>query len=201
MLTKIKIVLLDPRLFFEKIKSETNFKITFSYFFILALFGTMMGALLSYSMQGVFNDFIGQVLRMSIIPFTSFYFLQVGFFFFILKILLSFIFTATLHGWISSFGGQGNFLQTYQLYVYSRTPSLLLSWIPLIGFFAWVYSFFLLIIGTREVHQLETKKVIMLYFIPLAIILLFVLLYTILIIIVIKYNPEIFKEILSLFSQ
>jgi len=201
MLTKIKTVLLDPKLFFEKIKTETDFKIAFSYFFVLALFGIMMGALLSYSMQGVYNDFIGNVLRMSLVPMASIYFLQIGVFIFILKVLFSFLFKAVLNGWISSFGGQGNFLKTYQLYVYSRTPALLFGWIPIIGFFAWIYSFFLLIIGTKEVHQLKTKKVIMLYFIPIAIILIFVLLYTILMIIVIKYNPEIFAEILSLFSQ
>jgi hypothetical protein len=201
LLTKIKTVLFDPRLFFEKIQSETDFKIAFSYFFVLALFGIMMGALLSFSMQGIFNGYISNVLKMSIVPMTGIYFLQIGIFIFILKVLFSFLFTAILNGWISSFGGKGNYLKTYQLYVYSRTPSLLFGWIPIVGLFAWVYSFSLLIIGTKEVHQLETKKVIMLYFIPLAIILIFVFLYMVLMIMVIKYNPEIFAEILSLFPQ
>ncbi len=57
-------------------------------------------------------------------------------------------------------GGRGDFADSFTSAVYSQTPSLLLGWIPVIGFFFGLWSLVLLFLGIRELHEVDTTKAI-----------------------------------------
>lgn len=57
-------------------------------------------------------------------------------------------------------GGRGDFADSFKSAVYSQTPSLLLGWIPVIGFLFSLWSIVLLFLGVRELHEVDTMKAI-----------------------------------------
>ena len=57
-------------------------------------------------------------------------------------------------------GGRGDFADSFKSAVYSQTPSLLLGWIPVIGFLFALWSIVLLFLGVRELHEVDTMKAI-----------------------------------------
>lgn len=76
--------------------------------------------------------------------------------------LLSFVWAALLHGWIKLFRGKGTYADTYAAFSYSRAPLSLLGWIPFIGNFAALYSFYVLAIGISVRHNMRLRKALLL---------------------------------------
>ena len=58
------------------------------------------------------------------------------------------------HGLVLLVGGR-KWIKTFAAVVYSSTPSLLLSWVPIIGFLAYVWSLILLVIGLAKIHKIS----------------------------------------------
>jgi len=171
MIDKIKDVLLKPMFFFDKIKEEKGVKKAFIYFAVLAFFSTLLAYLISLVMPaysiGVLEKTFGvtvpeEAIRVSTIFTTIFYY--------VLSLGFAFVVAALLHVWILIFGGKEGYEKSYQLYVYSHTPTYLLGWIPFLGFFAGIYSLILLILGTEEMHGIARRRAILMYVIPVAII-------------------------------
>ncbi|PIZ51232.1 hypothetical protein COY27_04380 [Candidatus Woesearchaeota archaeon CG_4_10_14_0_2_um_filter_33_13] len=188
---KIKLVLMEPLLFFDKLRSEQGIKSSFLYFLILSLFGVVMGLIINAiwptMATSLLQKFMGITLptetSQSTIIFTTLSF-------WLLSLLLSFIWAGLLHAWILVFSGKENYEKTYQLYVYSKTPSFVFGWIPFFSLFAWVYSLILLVVGTEKIHSISRKKAILMYLIPVGIFLLLAIGFIFLTAVMIKNNPE-----------
>ena len=55
------------------------------------------------------------------------------------------------------------------------TETLLVSWIPIIGWIASLYGLYLAIVGIREVHNTTTGKAVLVVLIPVAVLVLLAL--------------------------
>lgn len=170
-LQHIRMVLGQPVDFFKQRKREHGVGDAFSYFAVLSLFSTIMG----FIMSKVYEDPAQELITMLGLPpppvlsvTGEVFSILLGF---VIGLGLSFVLAGVLHLWLLLFGAKAGYEKTYQLSVYSATPSLLLSWVPVVGFFAWLYGVYLLVVGTQHVHGFSTKKSILVYVVPLAVLL------------------------------
>ena len=79
---------------------------------------------------------------------------------FIIGILLLALVSIFLHIGTRIMDGRGDFADSFKSVVYAQTPSMLLSWIPFIGFIVWIWSVVLLVLGVRELHEMDTMKAV-----------------------------------------
>ncbi len=175
LLNKIKSVLVEPLKFFDSLKKEKGVKQAFIYFMLLSLFSTVLGFIVFLFTQPLMYDLASKMLGVELpkSPYSNLQNILFTVLGYLLGLGISFISAALLHVWILIFGGIGKFEKTYQLCVYSKTPALLLGWIPGVGFVIWLYDLVLLIIGTQRLHRISRTKSILMYVIPLVIILAF----------------------------
>lgn len=176
LIEKIKSVLFEPSKFFENLKKEKGIMESLDYLAVLLAFSTVMGVIVNYFLQPKINAWLYSLLGIPLLPPTMtfwniFVFPLLGYF---LALAFSFVGAGLLHVWILIFGGKADYEKTYQLSVYSRTPSLVFGWIPFVGFFASLYGLALLIIGTQKVHGIGRTRAILMYVIPLSIIFLLI---------------------------
>ncbi len=102
--------------------------------------------------------------------YSQFTIVGLTFFGYVFGLAFSFVSAGLLHLWILIFGGKSDYSKTYQLSVYSLTPSIILRWIPFIGFFSSFYALYILIVGTPEIHrEISMKKSILMYVIPVVV--------------------------------
>lgn len=75
---------------------------------------------------------------------------------------------AIYHILIGIFVGRGNagFDATLRVYAYTSVTGLL-SWIPILGYLAILYGFFLAFIGIQEVHRTTTRRALGVILVPL----------------------------------
>lgn len=79
---------------------------------------------------------------------------------FIVGLLLLALVSIFLHVGTRVMSGRGDFADSFKSVVYAQTPSMLLGWIPVIGFIIWIWSIVLLVIGVRELHEMDTMKAV-----------------------------------------
>lgn len=171
--------MLEPARFFDTLKKETGVKTAFLYLLILGLWSAVLGLLVnllfkdySYNLMSKFLSKIA-ISAVPLVQQTTGQTIFWGVLGYGLILVLGFIFAGILHGWILLFGGKEKYAKTYQLYIYSATPGLVLGWIPFIGFLTWIYDLVLLIIGTQKVHKISPMKSILMYVIPAVLLILF----------------------------
>ncbi|WP_460006513.1 YIP1 family protein [Methanogenium cariaci] len=75
------------------------------------------------------------------------------------------IFAAYMHIWVYIAGGREGITETWKAVIYASTPSLLLGWIPVVGFVMWAWSLVLIIIGIRELQEMTTTRAVLAVFI------------------------------------
>ncbi|MBS3148241.1 YIP1 family protein [Candidatus Woesearchaeota archaeon] len=165
--TIISDILFHPSKFFTKIKSERGFADSFTFLAVWLLISVVLSTAIGYAMQPIVDEllakYLGEAAPQEPVAFEWALAIGLGY---PLGLLLSFVSAALLHVWILIFGGKADYVKSYQLYVYSRTPDLLFSWIPIINFFVWIYSFYLLIVGTQRVHGIRQSTAILMYVVP-----------------------------------
>ena len=66
-----------------------------------------------------------------------------------------------LHIWVYLVGGRKGMEQTIKAFMYGVTPSLILGWIPIVGFIAGIWALIVEIIGVRQLHDLTTGKAVL----------------------------------------
>lgn len=66
-----------------------------------------------------------------------------------------------LHIWVYLVGGRNGIGETIKAVIYGMTPSLLLGWIPIVGFIAGIWALIVEIIGVRQLHDLTTGKAVL----------------------------------------
>ncbi len=174
-INKLKIVLFQPTSFFAHLKKEQGVKTAFLYFLVVSFIGIFFAFLIS-PFYTPFITSLANLLGNKVAVPTFSQRVVASFFNFLFGLGLSFVGAALLHLWILIFGGRAPYSKTYQLSVYSSTPTFLLGWIPVLGLFSVIYNLVLLIIGTQQIHGLSKKKVLLMYLIPFALLLVFLLL-------------------------
>ena len=68
------------------------------------------------------------------------------------------IFSLWLHLWVYLLGGRKGLFETAKAVIYGMTPSMLLGWIPFLGFLFFLWSIVLQIIGIRELQEMSSGK-------------------------------------------
>lgn len=174
-LKRIKGILAEPSKFFnylvkQKNKKEKGLGNAFVYFLALSAFATILGSIIGWIFQPVWISLAAKFIPMFeglAIPRTPIVlmalFAVLGY---IIGIVASFIWAAILHVWILIFGGKENYTETYKLSVYSRTPGFVFGWIPVVGWFTWIWSLVLLIIGTQKMQKISRLRAVLMYVIP-----------------------------------
>lgn len=88
-------------------------------------------------------------------------------------LMLNFAAAGILHLLIMAFGGKEGYSKTYQLLIYSMTPSYLLGWIPYVSILSPIWTFVLLVISTMRMQKMSKAKAVWLYVIVYMLIILF----------------------------
>ncbi len=162
-IAKTKKIIFSPKEFFKDL-NEPKIKDAF----VFAAFWSLVRAVLAFLISIPIASVFGKSL--------SYPQVVLGF---IAELIIGFVAAFLLYLWLRLFGGKGNYLKTYQLYVYSNTPNMLLGWLPIISIIAGIYGLYILIVGTREIHKIGNKKSILIYLIPMIVIVILLLVGTI----------------------
>ena len=170
-LKRVKQILFSPASFFSSIEKEKGIKNTFIYLSIILIIPTLLSPLKLLYVQKETFDLLAQNIQLSTTQ-AVILFMVAGY---VISLFFSFVTAFILFVWLKMFKGKHPFDQAYKLIVYSNTPSYLTSWIPFIGGFSFIYSFILLIIGTKQIYKFSSLKATLLYLIPTIIILVLLL--------------------------
>ena len=162
---KMQYLISNPKLFFDKAKSEKGIKEALLTFVIVA-FGV---SILQYGMT-FFMRFL--------LPQSYGYFGYLGLFgpFFIIggfliSIAMSLLYAGIVHSLVMVFKGQGSYAETYKAYAYGMIPAMILLLIPFIGFFGGIYSLALIVIGLSRLHNLTIGKAVIAVLAPILLLL------------------------------
>lgn len=168
---RVKGFLLNPVESFNKYKTE-EFGEAFKYYLVLAVIGSILTALVSAlgmgSYMGAVPGFGGAGLGIAMIA---------GFFIFmlIMWIIGLFIGSAIVHIFVIILGGKQGFIKTVMAMIYSSTPSMLLSWIPVIGILAGLWALVLEVLALREIQEMSTARAILAIILPVIVIVILVM--------------------------
>jgi hypothetical protein len=159
---KLKGFLLTPVETFQKSREDT-LGATFSYYIVLAIISAILVTLLYTA--------IASLSPLSTLPGFAGMFPAVLFVILIITYIIApFIGGAWLHIFVWLLGGRNGYIQTVKSMMYGGTPSLLLSWIPLVSIIGAIWTVILEIIGIRELHGISTGRAVAAVVISLVII-------------------------------
>ena len=149
---KIKYIVSDPNLFFERVKLEQGIKNSILMYAIVGAFFSVISYAFSFGMMSMISRGYGGLgefgFLYSALPFVM---LGVG-------LIMTFIYSGLIHALIIAFKGEGTYSSSYNVYAYSMIPYLIFSVIPMVGFLAIIYSIILMIIGISKVHNISKGK-------------------------------------------
>ena len=83
-----------------------------------------------------------------------------------------FLVVGLIHLFIKLVGGKSDYNATFKLTCYSYAPSLL-SFVPVLGIIAYIYSVVLQVIGTHKLHNITLGKSALAILLPIIILMLF----------------------------
>ncbi|GAB7016423.1 YIP1 family protein [Methanogenium cariaci] len=72
-----------------------------------------------------------------------------------------------LHIFVYIAGGRKDVSTTLRAIIYSYTPKMLFGWVPLIGFFADLWTIGLAILAIRELHEISTARAVIAVILPI----------------------------------
>lgn len=174
LIDRCKLLVTDPYGFFEQTKTEVGMGEAFRVYAFLSAFSVLIGVFMNRlfinsSTLSAFSKATGILLPHSLESLQSpqlmwqLIFAVIGY---LLGLLIVFIGAAMLHLWIMICGGKGTYAETFRLHVYRNIPVFLVSWIPVVGAFSWIYRVVLTIIGTHKIHGLSKRRAIVMFVIP-----------------------------------
>lgn len=161
-LEKIKGFLMEPSKTFDAVKDEPLVEAVKYYAVIAAVYsallalmfafaGSLMGSMMGFGSLGTMMG-AGAGIGAAVILFVMFL---------VFAIAGAFIGGAILHIFVYIVGGRKGIAQTIKAGMYGSTPSLLLGWIPFIGFIAAIWSLVVEIVGIRQLHELTTGRAVL----------------------------------------
>lgn len=164
-LNKIKKILVDPKGFFESNKKDTSVETALKFNAILLIVSVVTGALFTSAIIKPLANISGVNSNISISSLILGY---------IMALVGTFIAAGIMHLWIKLFGGKGDYVKTFQMFVYANTPRMLFSWIPVLGTIgAPIYGLYIWIVGAVVLHGFSKKKAFLVLALPAIIITVF----------------------------
>jgi hypothetical protein len=143
----IKGFVLSPVETFRKVK-DTDYNDTLVYFLVLVLINTVLSVLIMrVSLPSVWSVFNSIFERTGIRTMSGSGIVNGAVLMIIVDLVLLFIGAAWLHLWVYLFGGRKSYRETLKALAFGETPALLLGWIPLVGFLAWIWSLAVSVLG------------------------------------------------------
>ncbi len=161
-LEKVKGFLTEPSKTFDAVKDEPLEEAVKYYAIIAAVYsallalmfafaGSLMGSMMGFGSLGTMMG-AGAGIGAAVILFVTFL---------VIMIAGAFIGGAILHIFVYIAGGRKGIAQTIKAGMYGSTPSLLLGWIPFIGFIAAIWSLVVEIVGIRQLQELTTGRAVL----------------------------------------
>ena len=167
---KIKYLISNPDVFFEKIKSEKSIKDAFLIDAIARAFIASLTYFFIFSIILIFarnyQDYFG--------PNSGFIIPLIIFGWFFIGIFKNFIVSGIIYLILKMYKITNAYQKTYNVYVYSSLPSLVISIIPYVGLLSWIYSYYLMITGMAKVHNISIGKSALACLLPILILILIV---------------------------
>jgi len=165
---KVKGFLISPVHTFQEVKDEAM-KGALRYFIAWIIIFSIMFAIAVTFILPIEN--LGPI--QPLIDITQGIYSGIAFFFMALiaGIFSIFIGAGILHIGAILVGGKNGYRQTFKASVYSLTPSFILGWFPLLLIPISIWSFILVILGLRELHDISTGKAFLAAILPTIIIL------------------------------
>ncbi len=170
MLTIIKQVLMEPNTFFSSLYRERGIRDSFMFLGILMLFYVIISGILGWILL---NTYFAGFYTLTIWQYAGLLILI-----YFIALAVSFVIGGILFLWVKIWGGRNlSYDKAYQLYVFSRTPTMIFGWIPFVNYLIWIWSTILLIIGTISWFGIQKGRAILMYIIPIALVLVVYLIY------------------------
>jgi len=148
---RVKFVLTRPRDFFDEVLHEKGYRKSTNYFALLIAVNTIVSTVVFFIVNpldaGVHLGYLTLSILIAVVT----------------RVIYALVGVSLVHFWIKRFGGVAGYVKTYQVFVYSRTPGLIVERIPILGGLANIYSFYLQIIGVAKIHKISYRKVIAAY--------------------------------------
>lgn len=183
---KAKGFLLAPAESFRKSRGD-SLGPAFRYYVVLLIIYSILAAIVSVAVgMYAFNDMIAQLAQSGIVgsaladalgnmgSFVAAMTIFAVYLFFLISLLGIFITGLVFHAFVLLFGGEKGVRKTITTTMYASTPYFLLGWIPYVSIIGYIWYLVLLIIGIREMQEIDTGKALLVVITP--IILVFILL-------------------------
>lgn len=170
--TKGREVLTHPSEFYKKESKKEGLKAAFIYYLLLTLFSIILSIVFVYLIYPLLFQIAPQAFPQVEQQVTISQVLVYLIGSFVVAQIAGFVYAGILHLWIRLFKGKKAYAVTYKMYVYSRTPVVLFGWLPYLSPVAWVYSVYLMIVGTECLFGFSKRKAFIVYALPLALLVL-----------------------------
>ncbi|MBI4010583.1 MAG: YIP1 family protein [Candidatus Aenigmarchaeota archaeon] len=159
-LGKIWFSVFRPKEFFDYIEEENKAYSSMLYFALLLT--------LTLPLHFVIIGFIGNDFSLSV-------FIEL-----LSNLIIGAIFTLILlpfyHLFVYIFGGRNGIKRSVQILLYGATPTIAVSWIPIVPLLVVFYSIYVTVIGLKKLHEMSTMRAVLAYIIPFLILVTLVIL-------------------------
>ena len=159
---RIKKICFKPREFFDFVKYEDN------VWTAIVFFGLMLVTVipLHYAMTSILSQELNLDTFLELIGNM------------LLGLVFTFILIPFYHLFVWVFGGRNGIKKTTQTLLYGATPTILVSWIPIVSLIVAFYSMYVTIVGLKVLQDMKTWKAVLSYIVPFAILVVLVILST-----------------------
>ncbi len=144
---KFRLIFSNPVKFFHSVNDATISNSLIMYVVIAAII-SLISVGLSFLLSSIF---LYRIIGFGI----GFLFYPI---FFGINLALTFVYAGITHLIVKLLKGEGSYVNTYNVTAYSMVPSLVLSIIPIIGFFSLIYSIVLMVFGLSIQHNISKGK-------------------------------------------
>ena len=149
-LGKIWYSIFRPKEFFGYIIGEDNVYSSMLFFILLSL--------IILPLHFIVTGFIGN-------DFSSSVFIELLF-----NLTIGAVFTLLLlpfyHLFVYIFGGRNGIKRSVQTFLYGATPTIAVSWIPIVPILVSFYSVYVIITGLKKLQAMSTMRALLAYLIP-----------------------------------
>ncbi len=166
-LEKIKLLFSNPTGFFDEVREDNIKK---SLFLIVITY--LVYILFSIGISLILRPFFGPLNPLFFLSGSSYSYLSYIIYavLFTIAILGTFVYSGICHLTLKLMGHDLNYSQTYNVITYSLIPSVILSIIPLVGLFSFIYSIILMVFGFSSYYNISKGKAVVVVLLPLIII-------------------------------
>jgi len=168
---KMKGFLLEPSKTFDGVKKESLGE-AFKYFLVPLVIGSLLSAIVVGVVTGMIAGLLGSLWFGGLGPLAGLAGGGVGaivyfIYMIIVGIVAIFVGGLWMHIWVYLLGGRKGLSQTIKALMYGATPSLLLSWIPIINFIGVIWSIVLDILGIKKLQEMTTGRAIVAFLVAI----------------------------------